>query len=259
MTRANCDDARHDPDLLERSRHEDSRYSLENLIWRWSRRPDLNRRPADYESAALPTELRRPEAGTAPAGAGQNNPPSLAQARIQTAFVIRPSAFVTEYRRLRQSGFGFRRSRRRTRPSSAGRRVRQRIFAIQSWACSKPRRGARAEPAPGAATMVDRSLAAARSRFPVPGSRFPILLEAPGCAGSRGLFRRPKAGGRSRPDEGRQRSRASDPRGRSASTSPGCGARAARSWPCTTDARSRRHTAPGRGRGAVRPGSIATA
>jgi hypothetical protein len=26
----------------------------------WSRRSDLNRRPADYESAALPTELRRP-------------------------------------------------------------------------------------------------------------------------------------------------------------------------------------------------------
>src|SRR5262245_40593119 len=25
----------------------------------WSRRSDLNRRPADYESAALPTELRR--------------------------------------------------------------------------------------------------------------------------------------------------------------------------------------------------------
>jgi hypothetical protein len=27
---------------------------------RWSRDPDLNRRPADYESAALPTELPRP-------------------------------------------------------------------------------------------------------------------------------------------------------------------------------------------------------
>ena len=26
----------------------------------WSRWPDLNRRPADYESAALPTELQRP-------------------------------------------------------------------------------------------------------------------------------------------------------------------------------------------------------
>ncbi len=26
----------------------------------WSRRPDLNRRPVDYESTALPTELRRP-------------------------------------------------------------------------------------------------------------------------------------------------------------------------------------------------------
>ena len=26
----------------------------------WSRRADLNRGPADYESAALPTELRRP-------------------------------------------------------------------------------------------------------------------------------------------------------------------------------------------------------
>jgi len=25
----------------------------------WSRLPDLNRRPADYESAALPTELSR--------------------------------------------------------------------------------------------------------------------------------------------------------------------------------------------------------
>src|SRR5438132_1606065 len=30
----------------------------------WSRRADLNRGPADYESAALPTELRRPSAGT---------------------------------------------------------------------------------------------------------------------------------------------------------------------------------------------------
>ena len=28
-------------------------------VERWSRRSDLNRRPADYESAALPTELRR--------------------------------------------------------------------------------------------------------------------------------------------------------------------------------------------------------
>jgi hypothetical protein len=29
-------------------------------MWkRWSRRPELNWRPADYESAALPTELRR--------------------------------------------------------------------------------------------------------------------------------------------------------------------------------------------------------
>ncbi len=26
----------------------------------WSRRPELNRRPTDYESVALPTELRRP-------------------------------------------------------------------------------------------------------------------------------------------------------------------------------------------------------
>ena len=30
-------------------------------INKWSRRPGLNRRPADYESAALPTELRRPD------------------------------------------------------------------------------------------------------------------------------------------------------------------------------------------------------
>ncbi len=30
----------------------------------WSRRSDSNRRPADYESAALPTELRRPAGGT---------------------------------------------------------------------------------------------------------------------------------------------------------------------------------------------------
>jgi hypothetical protein len=29
----------------------------------WSRRSDLNRGPADYESAALPTELRRLKAG----------------------------------------------------------------------------------------------------------------------------------------------------------------------------------------------------
>ena len=28
------------------------------IFWSW--RPDLNRRPADYESAALPTELRQP-------------------------------------------------------------------------------------------------------------------------------------------------------------------------------------------------------
>ncbi len=27
---------------------------------KWSRRPELNRRPTDYESVALPTELRRP-------------------------------------------------------------------------------------------------------------------------------------------------------------------------------------------------------
>jgi hypothetical protein len=27
---------------------------------RWSRSPDLNRRPVDYESTALPTELLRP-------------------------------------------------------------------------------------------------------------------------------------------------------------------------------------------------------
>jgi integrase len=32
---------------------------------RWSRRSDSNRRPADYESAALPTELRRPAGGEA--------------------------------------------------------------------------------------------------------------------------------------------------------------------------------------------------
>jgi hypothetical protein len=30
------------------------------ILGRWSRRSDSNRRPADYESAALPTELRRP-------------------------------------------------------------------------------------------------------------------------------------------------------------------------------------------------------
>ena len=34
-------------------------YRMEN----WSRRPDLNRRPTDYESVALPTELRRPWEG----------------------------------------------------------------------------------------------------------------------------------------------------------------------------------------------------
>jgi hypothetical protein len=30
---------------------------------KWSRGPDLNRGPADYESAALPTELPRPSFG----------------------------------------------------------------------------------------------------------------------------------------------------------------------------------------------------
>ena len=40
-----------------------------NVLINWSRRPDLNRRPADYESAALPTELRRPGRGTRRSGA----------------------------------------------------------------------------------------------------------------------------------------------------------------------------------------------
>ena len=40
----------------------------------WSRRKDLNLRPADYESAALPTELRRPGGGTPPAEAQPKNP-----------------------------------------------------------------------------------------------------------------------------------------------------------------------------------------
>ncbi len=38
----------------------DTRTALEISGFYWSRRPDSNRRPADYESAALPTELRRP-------------------------------------------------------------------------------------------------------------------------------------------------------------------------------------------------------
>jgi hypothetical protein len=36
------------------------RISPLSLLKRWSRDPDLNRRPVDYESTALPTELPRP-------------------------------------------------------------------------------------------------------------------------------------------------------------------------------------------------------
>src|ERR1035437_1503218 len=35
-------------------------YFVCNLLILWSRKSDSNRRPADYESAALPTELLRP-------------------------------------------------------------------------------------------------------------------------------------------------------------------------------------------------------
>ena len=34
--------------------------AIANRLNVWSRKSDLNRRPADYESAALPTELLRP-------------------------------------------------------------------------------------------------------------------------------------------------------------------------------------------------------
>ena len=37
----------------------DSFYSLKAQKTKWSRLPDLNRRPTDYESVALPTELSR--------------------------------------------------------------------------------------------------------------------------------------------------------------------------------------------------------
>ena len=46
----------------------------------WSRRSDLNRGPADYESAALPTELRRPGEGT-PAVDGRTDYSSRAARR----------------------------------------------------------------------------------------------------------------------------------------------------------------------------------
>ena len=38
----------------------------------WSRRAESNRRPADYESAALPTELRRPKIKKPFKGSGFN-------------------------------------------------------------------------------------------------------------------------------------------------------------------------------------------
>ena len=47
---------------------------------RWSRRPDSNRRPADYESAALPAELRRLE-GVARRGRGCGRAAPRARAR----------------------------------------------------------------------------------------------------------------------------------------------------------------------------------
>ena len=42
------------------SRDRIGKEATNSLGWRWSRKSDLNRRPADYESAALPTELLRP-------------------------------------------------------------------------------------------------------------------------------------------------------------------------------------------------------
>src|SRR4029450_13467032 len=45
---------------LRREAHATARESRRS---EWSRRPDSNRRRADYESAALPAELRRPGSG----------------------------------------------------------------------------------------------------------------------------------------------------------------------------------------------------
>src|SRR5258708_13866929 len=46
---------------VTQNRHAQSRESMrcESFREKWSRRSGLNGRPADYESAALPTELRR--------------------------------------------------------------------------------------------------------------------------------------------------------------------------------------------------------
>src|SRR3972149_4797440 len=57
-------DPRHQDGITDRrclGEHEESRQEGVDLSrpYDWSRRGDLNPRPADYESAALPTELRR--------------------------------------------------------------------------------------------------------------------------------------------------------------------------------------------------------
>jgi hypothetical protein len=46
------------PHVIRRDEGNQPTYGL-SVVTCWSRRGDLNPRPADYESAALPTELRR--------------------------------------------------------------------------------------------------------------------------------------------------------------------------------------------------------
>ena len=70
----------------------------------WSRRADLNRGPADYESAALPTELRRrqgqPAKGTTPNEAVRDRQRGRLVRTVQPDFVRRRGALRAATRRL---------------------------------------------------------------------------------------------------------------------------------------------------------------
>src|SRR5579872_325520 len=65
----------------------------------WSREPDLNRRPADYESAALPTELSRLATDSIPLGplpATHTRSKKSHHRRSNCAFPKRASAFSAD-------------------------------------------------------------------------------------------------------------------------------------------------------------------
>ena len=67
------------PGVTQRDRDENLTRRIEVLILEiWSRRRDLNPRPADYESAALPTELHRRVAGSPSAVECLDDTPSAA-------------------------------------------------------------------------------------------------------------------------------------------------------------------------------------